>query len=58
MNGAGKKNLFSRRGDMFTVVLISIAFVVLVVLVQLITGIVNGKLEYPSVYIPAEYTTF
>jgi ribose/xylose/arabinose/galactoside ABC-type transport system permease subunit len=52
MNVTGKKRLFSKRGDMFTVVLISIAFVVLVVLVQLISGIVNGKLEYPSFISP------
>ncbi|NLT97899.1 MAG: hypothetical protein GXW96_07100, partial [Christensenellaceae bacterium] len=37
---------------MFTVVVISIAFVVLVVIVQLISGIVSGNVEYPSFISP------
>jgi len=48
-----KKGVFSRRGDMSTVVLISVAFAVLVVLIQLISGLVNdGRMSYPSFISP------
>jgi len=47
-----KRGIFSKRGDMFTVVLISVAFAVLVVLIQLIVGLANGKVEFPSFISP------
>jgi ribose/xylose/arabinose/galactoside ABC-type transport system permease subunit len=47
-----KRGIFSKKGDMFTVVVISIAFAILVVLIQLIVGIASGKPEFPSFISP------
>jgi ribose/xylose/arabinose/galactoside ABC-type transport system permease subunit len=53
MNANTKKvKILSRRGDMSTVVIISIAFAVVVVLVQLISSWAAGKSEFPSFISP------
>jgi len=53
MNANPKKvSLFSKRGDMSTVVIISIGFAVLVVLIQLLSGLFSGKVEFPSFISP------